>query len=373
MLHKFNLSALHDYTQRFAQRVCDEFYAHTQAATGQHILHLTQIPQVNLFVISSLYEKWTADADAFRSPYFNFETPEVKESLASFMNTVSRHIAVKREHLEPLLATAAKDTLVLLLDPSGYFNEIYRSQPNLMLTLEAHQKIKKYLRLNQFVTEAISQHFGERNFIYANHAIEWADKAIADNPSEWASVEEWGAKFSEVVPLDTQSLFKKQPKVEPIAVLDTPPSQSFFDTIVPAPPVTSPEPPVEIAKPEPAQKVVPVVVSVNETMANGNGSKESLNDTLRTEQSTISDAYQNQPIASISENISLAQKFMFIHQLFSGSNSAYETAVAELEKAPHLAAASDLIKYQLAAKYSWDMTGETVAELMDIVKRRFGG
>jgi hypothetical protein len=379
MLHKFNLTALTEYSHRFAQQICDEFYAHTSAASGQHILHLTGIPQVNLFVVSSLYEKWTADADAFKSPYFDFENPDVKEALSQFMNVVSRQISVKREHLEPLLASATKDTLVLLLDPSGYYNEVYRNQPNFMLTADAHQKIKKYLRINQFVADTVEAHFGERSFVYVNQAIEWADKAIAENPSQLASVEEWVAKFSEKVPLDSSSLLKKQPKGEPIAVLDPAPNQSFFDSIAPAPTA----PPVEVvapvvSAPEPPKEVVlppmnPVVTSVNDAVGSSNGSKESLNDTLRTEQATISDAYQNQPITSISQNISLAQKFMFIHQLFSGSNSAYDTAISDLEQAPNFATASDIIKYQLAAKFSWDMTGETVSELLDIVKRRFGG
>lgn len=388
MLHKFNLSALNDYSQRFARQVCDDFFIHNTAASGQHILNLTAIPQINLFVISSLYDKWKADAEAFRSPYFDFENNEVKESLKQFMNVVSRNISVKREALEPILAEATKNTLVLLIDPHSYFNEIFRNQPNFTVTSDTVQQLRKYIRFNKFVPQAVTEAMAERAFVYVNQAIEWSENAINQRSSELDSIDQWVGVFSEKAPLEVSSLLKKIARVEPVKAPEPEPNQSFFDALIPEPEpistppaeqpqekqwneVTQPSPPPAPVRPTYTPPAPPT--SLNEAVAgNGTSGKASLNDTLRTEQSSMSDMYQKQPIASISQNIPLNQKFMFIHHLFGGSNSAYETAIAELEQAPDFATARALITYKFASQHLWDMTGDVVGDLLEIVKRRFG-
>ncbi len=385
MLHKFNVSALNDYSQQFARKVCDDFFAHNANASGQHILNLTAIPQINLFIISSLYDKWKADAEAFKSPFFDFESNEVKEALKQFMNVVSRNISVKREQLEPVLVEATKDTLVLLIDPNSYFNEIFRNQPNFTVTADTIQQLRKYIRFNKFVPQAVAEAMADRAFVYVNQAIEWSEQAIAQRGSDADSIDQWTAVFSEKVPLEASSLLKKTTRPEPVFTPVAPQAnQSFFDALVEEEPAPAPVKLSEPEVPRPADMYVapqPVVTppapplppTLNETVGgNGNASKESLNDRFKTEQSSISSNFQKQPIASISQNIPLHQKFMFIHQLFGGSNSAYESAISELEQAPDFATARGLITYKFASQHLWDMTGDTVGDLLEIVKRRFG-
>lgn len=394
MLHKFNLSALNDYSQRFARKVCDDFFAQNTAASGQQILNLTAIPQINLFVISSLYEKWRADAETFRSPYFDFEQGEVKEALTQFMNVVSRNISVKREALEPILSEATKNTLILLIDPNTYFNELFRDQANFSVTADLVQQLCKYVRFNKFIPQELAKGMKDRSFVYVNQAIEWSEQALQKHADELDSIEQWVGHFSAKVPLDITHLVKKITRVEPPKVVDEP-NRSFFDTLTPEPePEEEPEPeftpaaiptpePIPAKASEPAWKQEPVSytppapanptpATLNQVVGGSeNGVKESLNDRLRVEQSSISDVYQKQAITSISQSIPLNQKFMFIHHLFSGSNSAYETAISELEQAPDYDTARSLITYKFASQYLWDMTGDVVGDLLEIVKRRF--
>ena len=383
MLHKFNLSALNDYSQRFARQVCDDFFIHNAFASGQHVLNLTAIPQINLFVISSLYDKWKADAEAFRSPFFDFDNTEVKEALKQFMNIVSRNISVKREALEPILTEATKNTLVLLIDPNSYFNEIFRNQPNFTVTSETVQQLRKYIRFNKLVPQAIAESMAERSFVYVNQAIEWSEQAINQRASELDSIDQWVGVFSDKVPLETSALLKKTQRAEPVKAPEPEPNQSFFDTLVPEPepaPVFVAEPetkkwtePAPTLPPTPLPVSSPPPATLNEAVAsNGNGGKTSLNDTLRGDQSSMYDMYQKQPIASISQNIPLNQKFMFIHHLFNGSNSAYEAAIAELEQASDFSTAKGLVTYKFASQHQWDVTGDVVSDLLEIVKRRFG-
>jgi hypothetical protein len=282
---------------------------------------------------------------------------------------------------------ATKDTLVLLIDPNSYFNEIFRNQPNFTVTADTIQQLRKYIRLNKFVPQSIAEAMADRAFVYVNQAIEWSEQAIAQRTAEADSIEQWAAVFSEKVPLDASSLLKKSNRPEPVIVTAEPQGdQSFFDTLPVEEPAT---PPVKFMEPEPLRPVEmytaptpaysppvtppPMPPTLHESVGgNGNAAKESLNERFRTEQPSISSNFQRQPIASISQNIPLHQKFMFIHQLFGGSNSAYESAITELEQAPDFQSARGLITYKFASQHLWDMTGDTVGELLEIVKRRFG-
>lgn len=384
MLHKFNVSALNEYSEQFSRQVCDDFFAHNAAASGQHILNLTKIPQINLFVISSLYDKWKADAEAFRSPYFDFENTEVSEALKQFMNVVSRNISVKRDALAPILKEATKNSLVLLMDPSGYFNEIFRNQPDFTVTADVVQQLRKYIRFNKFIPQAIVEAMSDRSFVYVNQAIDWSEQAIANRAAELDNVEQWITLYSEKVPLEVATLLKKTHRTETeiVKIAEPEPNKSFFDTLEPEAIPTKandepkPQKEVEVETPLSLPTPPPTIVlptTVNEVVSsNGNGTKNSLNDSLRTEQSSISDTFQKQPITSIAQSIPLNQKFMFIHHLFKGSSSAYETTIAELEQAPDFGTARSLISYKFASQFQWDMTGDNIGELLEIVKRRFG-
>ena len=100
MSNKFHQSALTDYTRSYARRVCADFFSNHTVISGKQILNLTPIGQLNMFIVSNLFDKWKADAEKFRSPYFDFAQPDVEEAMRSFMNVVSQHIAVRRHRHE---------------------------------------------------------------------------------------------------------------------------------------------------------------------------------------------------------------------------------------------------------------------------------
>ena len=357
MSSKLNSSALNQYSKTYSQQVCDDFFSGNTVINGQQLLKLTNIPQINLFVMSSLYEKWKADAENFKSPYFNFESETVKNALQTFMNVVSQNISVKREHLEPLLTDATKNTLSLLLDTQNYFSDIFKTQPDMKFTAETLKQISKYTKLNQFIPQTIASNMGERSFSYSNQVITWLEEIMSQYSDKLEPSEPWIAKFSEILPLNSNDLFKKTNKIvtEPIAIVSENKEENFFDN-------TEIEPaPTQIEQKE------PVILSVNESTQ----TEESLNETLKTDQESMAQTLQNQLITNISDSIPLHQKFMFIHQLFSGSNGTYESTIHELEQAPNYESAYQMVIYQLASKHDWDITNEAVTDLIDILKRRF--
>lgn len=368
MSSKLHTAILNQYSQTYSQKVCDNFYSKQSTISGQQLLQLTNIPQINFFIMGSLYEKWKTDAEAFKSPYFNFESENVKNALQTFMNVVSQNISVKREHLEPFLTDATKNTLSLLLDTQNHFNDIFRSQPNFTLSVESLKQILKYTRINQFIPQTIASNMGERSFVYSNQAITWLDETIEQLSDKLEPADSWVSKFSEIVPLHLDEILKKPLKVVPLPpiVPEEKEEKSFFDTI----PEIETKAPISIApEKEPVTVSIkePSTVSINEAQ----NLEASLNDSLRNGEESMAQSLQNKLVKNISDSIPLHQKFMFIHQLFGGSNSSYETTISDLESAPNYESAYQMIIYQFASKYSWDITGEAVTELIDVVKRKF--
>ena len=416
MSNKFNANALTEYSKSYARRVASDFYHQHATMNGQQIVSLTPINQINLFVISSLADKWRADAAKLRSPYFDFTNEEVREALQNFMNVVSQHITVRREHLEPLLADATRRTIILIFDSRAYFDDLLRGQPDFMVTADALRQITRYTKINQFIPAYILQRMNEKPFVYVNQALIYLDEVLTQKGHEVEHYDKFVAQFSEKLPMDVVALLRSHVPDNIPSV----PARSFFDTatesaVPPAPLVAAtPEavPPAIAPQPDltPAPAPVDEDTSSGALFLDGSGGPEpvapisqpsqlptgaistptvadssqpilpveaapTLNDTLRetapAEPVTVAETFHRAPIESIARSISLNQKFRFINQLFTGNSSAYNQAVEEIDKLNNYGQALDLISYRYASQYLWDMSSDEVSELVEILKRRF--
>ncbi|GAB3981055.1 hypothetical protein GCM10028806_49980 [Spirosoma terrae] len=431
MSNKFNANALTEYSKSYARRVAADFYQQHTTINGQQILSLTPINQINLLVISTLSDKWQADAEKFRSPFFDFTNADVQEALQNFMNVVSQHISVRREHLEPLLADAIRRTITLIFDPRAYFDDVLRSQPEFTLTASALRQITRYTKINQFIPAHITQRMNGKPFIYVNQALTYLDEVLTQRGHEIEHYDKFVSLFSEKVPMDVSALLRSHvPDNIPPA-----PGRSFFDTITesavpPAPlvPLTNnvaeddqskhegavsettrpaippqpdptpapmddssasgpmflgsssgsgPEPVAPISQPSQLQTGSITQPTVNQTdnLTVPTEAAPTLNDKLRESNSaepvTVAETFHRAPIESIARSISLNQKFRFINQLFNGSSAAYNQAIEEIDTLNNYGQALDLISYRYASQYLWDMSSDEVSELVEILKRRF--
>ncbi len=420
MSNKFNASALTEYSKSYARRTAADFYQQHHTISGQQLLSLAPISQINLFIVNSLFDKWRADAEKFRSPYFDFADPDVEEALESFMNVVSQHISVRREHLEPLLAESIRKTITLIFDPRAYFDEVLRAQPEFTLTADALKQITRYTKINQFIPAHIMQRMNGKPFLYVNQALGFLDEALTQRGHELEHHDKFVETFSEKVPMDVAALLRSHvPDSIPHA-----PNRSFFDTVTepavpPAPLVptdamvsadvapaipprpdptpapadesgaggpiflgdggSGPEPVAPISQPSQLQTGAtsqPLVTgAVREDASSEPAQQLTLNDTLReaapVESATVAETFTRTPIESVGRSISLNQKFRFINQLFNGNSSAYNQAIEEIDTVDNYGQVLDLISYRYASQYLWDMNSDEVNELVEILKRRF--
>lgn len=197
MSNKLNLSAVERYSKAYASQVCDDFFASNDNITGKQILSLTDIQQVNMLTIKSLFDKWQADTQKLKSPYFDFEASEVQQALKHFMNVVSQHIKIKREHFEPLLTDAVAETMVLIVEPKTFFKELMRDLPNFKFNEENIKPTAKYILINKEVLPKIITKLDGQEFIFANQAMNW----IEEMPIVTENADKYLAQFSAKLPL----------------------------------------------------------------------------------------------------------------------------------------------------------------------------
>ncbi len=423
MSNKFNTSALSEYCKNYARKVAADAYQQGPTLSGQQIMSLTAIPQINLLIISSLADKWRADAEKFRSPYFDFSAPDVREGMQNFMNVVSQHIAVRREHLEPLLADATCRTIELVFDPRSYFDELFRDQPDFTLTADVLKQVTRYTKINTFIPVYIAQRMNGKPFVYVNQAISYLDEVLSQRGHELEHYDSFVAKLAEKHPMNVSTLLRSH---VPDAI-PAPPARSFFDAaaepanppapLVPAADMPTDTPPDHRTAPvspqpdptpapetadeggaagpifshEPAGPTPVAPTAYPSQMQTGGLSRPSdtdaeplvsdedaapsLNDTLREtavdELPTLAQTFRQTPLESVARSISLNQKFRFINQLFNGNTNAYNQAIDEIDSLDNYGQALDLISYRYASQYMWDMSSDEVSELVEILKRRF--
>lgn len=432
MSNKFNANALSEYCKNYARRVAADAYQQGPTLSGQQIMSLTTIPQINLLIISSLAEKWRADAEKFRSPYFDFTAPDVQEGMQNFMNVVSQHIAVRREHLEPLLADATCRAIELVFDPRSYFDELFRDQPDFTLTADVLKQVTRYTKINTFIPAYIVQRMNGKPFIYVNQAISYLDEVLSQRGHELEHYDGFVAKLAEKHPMNVSALLRSHvpdaipappvrsffdaaiepanppaPMMPAIAVPDDTPPERQTATVAPQPdqtgpasrpapqladeggsggPIFSNEPIGPAAGPTPvAPTAYPSQMQTGGLSRPSNTDAEplmmaanaapSLNDTLREaaadESPTMAQSFRHLPVESVARSISLNQKFRFINQLFNGNTNAYNQAIDEIDSLDNYGQALDLISYRYASQYMWDMSSDEVSELVEILKRRF--
>lgn len=149
---------LETYSRNFAHRICREVFEGKAFLGGRDILELTPVEQVNYFVLKVLYRFWQQEMLHLKSPYFDYQHPSVRTALYKFMNTLSQHIRIDRAALEPLLAQAAQDTLLLLMSPRDFFHKELITDPGL-LSATYLRNTQKYLRINTHILTSFATEF----------------------------------------------------------------------------------------------------------------------------------------------------------------------------------------------------------------------
>jgi hypothetical protein len=320
-MEKISLQAIENYSEAYAGTVASEFYSKSLKISGQQILGLTEIKQVNLFVIRELMTQWQIEAQKVKSPYFDYTAEEVAISLKAFHNTLSNHISVAKADFIPLLKKAVYQTLFLLLSPYDFYSETLDSQGKSALLVTDLKNHIKYVKINKAPLEKLLERLEERKMtsISGNEIFSLLDTVLEEVNFAPEEIDEYIAKFSSVFPLSLERLYDSNPAVQ--------------------------KPNVEIKKKVVKQEVVQTALPLAKEVSE-----------------------PKEKISRIKDKLSINQKFMFTKMLFHGDFEIFSQALDRLDMFDNFSQARTYLERTYP---EWDVESEEYAELINLVERKF--
>lgn len=320
MDEKISLEAIALYSDAYAEKMLKQAFASKEKIEGQEILKLCDVQQINLFIVREIFKAWKEEIKKLKSPYFDYEKPEVKDALDTFMGVVSQNISVSRQHFAPLLKKAVSQAVLVVLDPYDYFSMLI-SGPNNKMDVAVFREEIKYLKINRAPLEKLLERLDEKKIkeISGNEAFAILDQILEEVNFSPDDVEGYVQKFSAIEKLDPEKFyFKKAPEpVKPILQ-------------------------EKAAKP-----------TVHETI--GAAPKATLVDNF-------------QKIQRIKERLTINQKFMFTKVLFHGDFESFSKTIDELDQQQDMTSA---LQYLEKLYKNWDKESEEFHEFMEMVEKRF--
>jgi hypothetical protein len=339
MDEKISLESISQYSEEYSEKVLKDFFSSKDRISGSEILSLSNIQQINLFVVRELFKTWKEETMRLKSPYFDYENAEVKEALDVLMQRLSNNIRVDQQHFAPLFKNAVSRTLLAVFDPYDFFSMLISGKNN-KLSVDSLKEEIKYLKINKAPLDRLLQKLLAENVteISGNEGFAKLDQILEEvnfNPDD---VEGYLEKFSAVIPLDV-SKFYIQKKNEPVAV-------------------TEPE-----LKNNGSERLSEDQVSAKKEQK-GNTLYETFTKETRP---TLADNFQK--IGKIKDSLTINQKFMFTKVLFHGDFELFSKAIEYLDRQDNMKGALRYIEQEHAS--TWDKESEEFHEFMELVEKRF--
>ncbi len=390
MQDKYSLAKCEQYGRRLASRLCQQYFGPQPDATldGPALLQFTPVRQLNLLVLRQLLGRWQHEAQQLRSPYFDFEAEPVRAALTQFMNVLSRHIRLDRAALEPLLAQATADTLLLAADAALAFERLLLPatgpagpDADEVVPLAQLRDGLRYLdqdkEFYQGFVDSLPSGYAplSRDFLTQRFAL-----YQGKHPQSADAMPRLVAVFSTLLPLTEADLWGDGPaKPAPTPVVPTPaklpvasPAPAALPTLAPAVPILpspAPTPPPKPEVPDVAEPV-PLHEKLKATQPATPHLAEALRHSAHSGPTPLAERAAPK-VGSLREAISINQRFSFINELFSGENMEYHAAIEHLDGLPTADAAMAYVRQELAQQHDWSRKEEHVGRLLKLIERKF--
>ena len=345
-------STIQSYGVALSEKLVNEFFSSKDVIKGEEIVRFTEIEQLNFFILMNLFDRWKDEISRLKSPYFNYEEEEVALALKSFVNKVSRHIAVRKEFFKPLVQKSIVDTLTYLLSPVEFIEqEINKAERIAKRDLTDKQKFfKLYKDTIQLWLNKVDLLPGEypataevvelyKSVVSRQHVVQYSDPVVD--------------KFNQLLKLTLPVAASQQPTVE-----------SLVKKVAPEPVKTFDEPRVNV----PISK--PVEGNMNESFSK---THLTLNEKLKNAQvgNSIAERLSKSKIEDIKSSIPLNLKFLFINVLFDGKVIEYNDALSLIEECSDFETAQTALAEKFSKKNKWDAHTEELNEFYQIIERKF--
>ena len=359
---KLNQEATASYSHSFSVKVVDEFFSQHNGISGQQIVSLTPIRQVNFFILKELFDEWHEETKKFNSPFFDYRNEEVSQALKLLANTLSKNILIQKKDFLPLLERAVSGTLLLLLDPKVYFqNEMkkYKSS-NKLMELKTNGK---YIKLYKPLFDQLVKSFDDNSSIDSTLLI---SAGVADFDGESEGQNEIIGLFNKVLKLDVVE--KQKPSSSIKKTIPDLTNENLNGVSEPVPEISDDFDkefvPLEAKTPKESAK------NINEQYSDD---VQTLNQRYEESEKieTVAAAHETKSMSDLKSNISINQRYMFVNDLFEGNDEDYEIAIGEVENCGSFDTSVELLVQKYSRKYAWDMNSDEVKELLKVIFKIF--
>lgn len=357
---KLNQEAKNTYSQSYSAKIVEDFFSKNDSISGQQIISITPVKQVNFFVLKSLFDEWQEEIKKLKSPYFDYKNEEVNQSLKAFINTLSKHIQIEKKHFLPLLERAVSSTLELLYEPGRYFNqELSKSA-----AADKSKELKassKYIKLHRALFEVLVTRLEQTDDLKS--AIQEALSATDISRDE---VEEIESLFSTTLKL---SVTDEEPKAEDLPMPEPLDELDEIETLTPEESSVQEEINEEFEPIDDTEDDIPTH-NINQQYK---GDIKTLNQRYeeREKTKTVAAALETKSLSNLKNNININQRYMFVNDLFEGDDKDYEIAMDEVEECDSFDSSVELLVQNYSKKYAWDMNSDEVKELLKVIFKRF--
>ncbi len=326
MEEKLNWKAIDSYSLSFSGKLVESFFSGKPKISGKEILKLSPVKQVNLFVLDELLRAWKEESEKLKSPYFDYDALEVKESYQHFLNELSNNILIDRGHFAPLLKVATSNTLLLVFAPYDFFSSYIKEQPEIVLDTLLERL--KYIRVNKAPLQGLADEMQRRSIkkLSGQEAFRILDHVIQELSFSPADFEEFTSQFSLVSPLDPDKFY---------TTFDAPKAE-----VVKTAPVNNPK----------QEKNAPTKLFE------------------QIEKETLADNFQRAKISKIRDNLNINQRFMFINVLFKGNTDKFNSSIEFIDSCADRSVA---FRFIAESQPDWDKESEAYIEFMELVEKRF--
>lgn len=314
MEEKISAQVIEEYSRLFAATLANSFFENKEKISGREILSLCDINQVNLLVIKELMHHWNSESDKWKSPFFDYEAPEVKESMRQFCNVLSNHILISKIDYIPLLKTATAQTLHILFAPYDFFSDVLDAKGNGLMKTDHLKNETRYLRINRAPLDKLIEKLDERKIeiITGNEAFAMLDHILEEMNFSPEDIDGYVVSFSKVATLPLATLYERK------------------------------EPQPKQPKPSmPEQTSIKPKVSTDES---------------KKKKGTLIDS------------LTINQKFMFTKMLFAGDFQLFSKTMEQTDTFESLSEATSYINDNFP---HWDRESEAFEEFMAMLQQKF--
>ena len=357
-----------EYASKFTGKICDDYYSNKEYMTGQVIVQLSPIPQVNFFIIKALFEAWQLELEKLKSnPYFDYRDNTVHQALNEFMNVLSRTIKIRRKDFEPLVENAIAETILLAMDPVSYFEKEFDKYEANQLNSYLKDN-KKYFKWHLELIDNLIDKAGlsrthnayksnlKQNFVRLEENLEPGEKLLTS--------------FKSFIPLDFHVLTQKtnpEKKEEKVSSINTSDTNADFEAIVgdPSQYVVKEEAPAKASE-----------VATNGTQYEGvfkPAYGEKAIDPLMIWDKFEAEGYSimKGTVKDLAESVGINQRIMFTKALFDGNPDLLQSALKSIDSLPNFSDSVKLLNERYVEELNWDKNSDIVKEFLQLVYRKF--